>query len=68
VVVALLMQTLVLLARLRVVLPLDLQNHDRRPVLLEQAPLPPLRTLCRRLAYRLHRALAVLPLISVQRF
>ena len=37
-------------------------------LLLEQAPLPPLRTLCRRLAYRLHRALAVLPLISVQRF
>jgi hypothetical protein len=37
-------------------------------VLLVQVLLTLPRTLCRRLAYRLHRALAVLPLISVQRF
>jgi hypothetical protein len=71
---------LALVARLRVVLLALLVLLEQRlalleqrlpvlPVLLlEQAPLPPLRTLCRRLAYRLHRALAVLPLISVQRF
>ena len=74
---------LALVARLRVVLLALLVLLEQRlalleqrlpvlpvlPVLLlEQAPLPPLRTLCRRLAYRLHRALTVLPLISVQRF
>ena len=57
------MQTLVLLARLRVVLPLDLQNHDRRPVLVVLVRLLVLRTLCRRLAYQLRHILAVLHLI-----
>jgi hypothetical protein len=57
---------LVLLEQMLVLL--DLQNHDRHPLLVVLVVLLVLRSLCRRLGDRLHRALAVLPLISVRRF